>query len=153
VSRHGGGRRGGFPGGMGGMGGGGGMDPQKMLQAAQAQQAEMQKAQEGLEKQLAEKTADGAAGGGMVTVVATAGMEIRSIKIDPSVIPAAGDTSGKEMLEDLVAAAVTAALKKAKNLREEAQAEFQQKQMQQMLGGMGLGGMGGLGDLGKLLGM
>jgi DNA-binding YbaB/EbfC family protein len=120
-----------------------GFDPQKMLASAQA-------GQEALEKELSSKTVEANAGGGMVSAVATAGLDVRSIKIDPSVIPAAGDQGGKEMLEDLVAAAVNAALKKAKQLREEAQAEFQQKQLQQMLGG--LGGMGGLGDLGKLLG-
>jgi DNA-binding protein YbaB len=145
----GGGRRGGFPGGMGGMGGGGGggglppgFDPEKMLGPMKAQL-------EDLEKQLGERTTDGASGGGKVSVVASAALEVRSFKIDPSVVPAPGDQGGKEMLEDLVAAAVNAALKKAKVMREEAQAEFQQKQIQQMLGG--LGGAGGL-DLGKLLG-
>lgn len=146
MGRPGGGRRGGFPGGMGG-GMPPGFDPQKMLQSSLAN---AQAGQEALEKELAAKTVEANAGGGMVAAVATAGLDIRSVKIDPSVIPASGDQSGKEMLEDLVAAAVNAALKKAKVVRDEAQAEFQQKQLQQMLGG--LGGAGGLGDLGKLLG-
>lgn len=145
MARPGGGRRGGgggFPG--GGLGGvPPGFDPEKMLGPMKAQL-------EQLEKALGEKTTDGAAGGGMVTVIATAALDLRSIKIDPSVVPAPGDQGGKEMLEDLVTAAANAALKKAKALREEAQAEFQQKQIQQMLGGLG-GGAGGL-DLGKLLG-
>src|SRR5204863_7243739 len=104
MGRPGGGRRGGgFPGGGGGGGGGlpPGFDPEKMLGPMKAQMDQ-------LEKQLAEKTVEGAAGGGMVTVIATAALDLRSIKIDPSVLPAAGDQGGKEMLEDLIAAAATA---------------------------------------------
>lgn len=135
-----GGFRGGPPGGMGGGGGGGGFDPMKMLGAAQEQ---AKKAAEDLEKELAQKTVEGASGGGMVTATATATLELRSVKIDPSVI----DKAEKDMLEDLVVAAVNAALKKAKDIQTAAQAEMQAKQVQQMLGGMG-----GLGDIGKLLG-
>jgi DNA-binding YbaB/EbfC family protein len=140
-----GGFRGGPPGGGGGGGGmgGGGFDPMKMLGAAQEQ---AKKAAEDLEKELAQKTVDGASGGGMVTATVTATLELRSVKIDPSVI----DKAEKDMLEDLVVAAVNAAIKKAKDIQTAAQAEMQAKQVQQMLGGMG--GMGGLGDIGKLLG-
>jgi DNA-binding YbaB/EbfC family protein len=147
VAKPGGGRRGGgFPGGGGGGGGGfpGGMDPMKMLGAAQEN---AKKAAEELEKELGQKTCDGAAGGGMVHCTVSATLEVRSVKIDPSVI----DKAEKDMLEDLVVAAVNAALKKAKDVQAAAQAELQQKQIQQMLGGMG--GMGGLGDIGKMLGM
>jgi DNA-binding YbaB/EbfC family protein len=140
-----GGFRGGPPGGMGpggmGPGGmGGGFDPMKMLGAAQEQ---AKKAAEDLEKELAQKTVDGASGGGMVSATVTATLELRSVKIDPSVI----DKNEKDMLEDLVVAAVNAALKKARDIQTAANAEMQAKQVQQMLGGMG-----GLGDLGKLLG-
>jgi nucleoid-associated protein EbfC len=82
----------------------------------------------------------------MVTATVTATLELRSVKIDPSVV----DKAEKDMLEDLVVAAVNAALKKAKDIQAAAQAEMQAKQVQQMLGGMG--GMGGLGDIGKMLG-
>ena len=73
-------------------------------------------------------------------------MEVRSIKLDPSVI----DPNDTEMLEDLLTAAVNVALKKAKAMQEEAQAG----QLGNMMGGMGLGGPGGGGmpDLSQLLG-
>jgi len=118
----------------------GGLDPMKMLSGAQEQ---AKKAAEELEKELAQKTCEGASGGGMVNATVTATLELRSINIDPSVI----EKSEKDMLEDLVVAAVNAAMKKAKEIQNAAQAEMQAKQVQQMLGGMG-----GLGDLGKLLG-
>ncbi|HZV02967.1 MAG TPA: YbaB/EbfC family nucleoid-associated protein [Planctomycetota bacterium] len=132
--------RGGFRGGPPGGGGMGGFDPMKMLGAAQEQQ---KKAAEELEKELAQKTLEGAAGGGMVQCVVSGTLDVRSIKLDPSVV----DKAEKDMLEDLVVAAVNAALKKAKELQAQAQAEMAQKQIQQMLGGMG-----GMGGLEKLLG-
>ena len=113
-----------MPGGMGG-GGAGGFDPMKMLEGATAG---AKKAAEELEKELATKTCEGAAGGGMVSAVVTGTLDLRSIKIDPSVI----DKAEKDMLEDLVVAAVNAATKKAKELQAAAQAELQQKQIQQM---------------------
>jgi DNA-binding YbaB/EbfC family protein len=129
---------GGIPGMPGGLG-----DMMGMLQKAQ-QQAEQMKQR--MEAELKEKTVEGTTGGGMVTVTATGGLEIRSIKIDKSVI----DPEDTEMLEDLLTAAVNVALKKAKELQGEAQAS----QLTNMMGGMGLGGAGGGGmpDLGSLLG-
>jgi DNA-binding YbaB/EbfC family protein len=125
---------GGMPGDLGGMMG--------MFQQAQ-QHAEAMKAK--IDAELKEKTVEGSTGGGMVTVVATGGMEIRSVKIDGSVI----DPNDTEMLEDLLTAAVNVALKKAKGLQEEAQTQ----QLGNMLGGLGgLGGGGGMPDLGSLLG-
>jgi hypothetical protein len=113
-----------------------------MIQKAQ-QQAEQMKVK--MEADLKEKVVEGSTGGGMVTVTATGGMEIRSIKIDGSVI----DPDDTEMLEDLLTAAVNVALKKAKGLQEEAQSS----QLGNMLGGMGMGGgAGGMPDLGSLLG-
>src|SRR5690606_36315397 len=98
-----------------------------------------------MEAELKDKTVEGSTGGGMVTVVATGGLEVRAVKIDPSLL----SPGEKDMLEDLVAAAVNVALKKAKALQEEAQ----QNELGSMLGGMGLGGPGGgMPDLGKLSG-
>ena len=57
-------------------------------------------------KQLAEETVEGKAGDGRVTVVANCVQEIKSIKIDPAVV----DPNDPGMLEDLVTAAVNAAL-------------------------------------------
>jgi nucleoid-associated protein EbfC len=66
-------------------------------------------------KELAEQTVEGQAGDGRVKVVATGSGEVRSIKISPEVI-AAGDVG---MMEDLVAAAVNAALSQARQLSEQ----------------------------------
>jgi DNA-binding YbaB/EbfC family protein len=66
-------------------------------------------------KELAEQTVEGQAGDGRVKVVATGSGEVRSIKIAPEVI-AAGDVA---MMEDLVAAAVNAALSQARQLSEQ----------------------------------
>jgi nucleoid-associated protein EbfC len=57
-------------------------------------------------KQLAEETVEAKAGEGRVTVVANCVQEIRSIKIDKSAI----DPNDPGMLEDLITAAVNAAL-------------------------------------------
>ena len=63
-------------------------------------------------KQLSEETVEGKAGDGRVVVVATATQEIKSIKIDKAVL----DPNDPSMLEDLVTAAVNAALTQAKEL-------------------------------------
>ena len=79
------------------------MDMNKMLEQVQQMQAQMQKAQEELKNETVQATA----GGGMVTVTATGGGEIREIKIDPKAI----DPDDPEMLSDLVLAAVNEALR------------------------------------------
>ena len=87
-----------------------GMDMNKMLEQVQQMQAQMQKAQE----ELKNETVEASAGGGMVTVTATGGGEIKSIKIDPKAI----DPNDPEMLEDMVVAAVNEALRSAQGLIE-----------------------------------
>lgn len=111
--------RGGLPGmGMGGMSGGmGGL------------MSQMQKLQEEMEKTqaaLADEEVTASVGGGAVTVVATGGQEIRSITIKPEVV----DPEDVEMLQDLVLAAVSDALKKGKELAEQ--------RMGSLTGGLGL---------------
>ena len=101
-----------------------GMDMNKMLQQVQQMQAEMAKAQE----ELAGETVEASVGGGMVTVTATGGGEIVSVKIKPEAI----DPDDPETLEDLVLAGVNQALKNAQDL------------MQSRLGGA-IGDLGGLG--------
>jgi len=86
------------------------MDMNKMLEQVQQMQAQMQKAQE----ELKNETVEASAGGGMVTVTATGGGEIKSIKIDPKAI----DPNDPEMLEDMVVAAVNEALRSAQGLIE-----------------------------------
>jgi len=87
-----------------------GMDMSKMLEQVQQMQAQMQQAQE----ELKNETVEASAGGGMVTVTATGGGEIKSIKIDPKAI----DPNDPEMLADMVVAAVNEALRSAQSLIE-----------------------------------
>ena len=84
---------------------------QDMLRQAQM----MQKKMASLQEELKTREVEGAAGGGMVVVRATGGQQVLSVTIDKSVVEA-GDV---EMLQDLVLAAVTEALKKAKVMVEE----------------------------------
>lgn len=75
---------------------------------------------EGLKESLAEERVEASAGGGMVTVVMNGKMEVLSIKIDPEVINA----DDPEMLETLVAAAVSETNKKAQLLVKEKMIEM-----------------------------
>jgi DNA-binding YbaB/EbfC family protein len=68
-----------------------------------------------LQEELADKTVEATAGGGMVTAVANGKREIVSITIDPEVV----DPEDLEMLQDLVQAAVNDALTRAKAMESE----------------------------------
>jgi DNA-binding YbaB/EbfC family protein len=74
-----------------------------ILKQAQKMQEELQKAQE----RLAQEEVTGEAGGGMVKITMNGRHEVRRVEIDPSLM---GDD--REMLEDLIAAAVNAAVQK-----------------------------------------
>ena len=82
-----------------------------LLKQAQQFQAKMAKLQE----ELGERTVEASAGGGMVAVVANGKQEILSVTIDREVI----DPDEKEMLQDLIMAAVNDAMNKAKNMMQE----------------------------------
>jgi DNA-binding YbaB/EbfC family protein len=84
-----------------------------IMQQAQKMQENFQQAQE----ELAAMEVIGEAGGGLVQVVMTGGREVRSVKIDDSLV---GDD--KEMLEDLVAAAVNAAVQRVGEKMQESMA-------------------------------
>ena len=86
------------------------MDFEKLMRQAQQMQQQMAKAQE----ELAAETVEASAGGGIVTVKATGGMEITEIKISPQAI----DPNDPELLEDTVLAAVNEALRSARSLVE-----------------------------------
>jgi len=73
-----------------------------MMKQAQKMQEDMQKAQE----EIANMEVEGQAGGGMVKVSMNGRHELRSVSIDESVM------DDKEMIEDLVAAAVNDAVRK-----------------------------------------
>lgn len=75
----------------------------KLMQQAQKMQEQMQQAQE----EIAGMEVEGAAGGGMVKVTMSGRHEVRRVTIDDSLM---GDD--REMLEDLVAAAINDAVQK-----------------------------------------
>jgi len=79
-----------------------------LVKQAQEMQARMAKIQE----ELGQKTVEGSAGGGMVQVTVNGQFNLVAVKIEPSVI----NHSEKEMLEDLVLAAVNDGMRKARDL-------------------------------------
>jgi len=83
----------------------------QIMKQAQQFQAKIAKLQE----ELGDQTVTASAGGGMVTVVANGRQEIVSIAIDPEVI----DPEDREMLQDLVTAAVNDGLARAKEMMNE----------------------------------
>lgn len=98
------------------------MNIKKMMQQAQQMQAQMLEAQ----NQLAEKTVTATAGGGKVTVIATAAGDVLSIKINKDVV----DPEDVEMLEDLILTGVKKAIEEGKALA--------QSEMGKVTSGMGL---------------
>lgn len=92
------------------------LNMQGMLKQIQKMQADMAKVQAELEN----KTVTEDSGGGMVKVVANGKKEIISINIDEEIVKS-GD---KEMLEDLIVAAVNKALQSAGKMAEEEMANI-----------------------------
>jgi DNA-binding YbaB/EbfC family protein len=82
-----------------------------------------------MQASLKEKMVEGTAGGGMVTTYFNGQQELVSVKIDKSVV----DPDDVEMLEDLVAAAVTQGLKQSRELAE--------REMARVTGGLNLPGL------------
>lgn len=85
-----------------------------LMKQAQMMQENMKKAQD----QLAQTEVEGQAGAGMVKVQMTCAHDIRRVSIDPSVM------DDREMLEDLIAAAVNDAMRRAEALSQEKMAGF-----------------------------
>jgi nucleoid-associated protein EbfC len=96
-----------------------------IMKQAQKMQAQMARMQE----ELAARTVEASAGGGMITVVASGKQEIVSIKIEPEVI----DAGDREMLQDLVVAAVNEALRKSQ--------EMVSEEMKKITGGLNIPGL------------
>lgn len=96
-----------------------------MMKQAQKLQAKMLKMQE----ELAEKTVEATAGGGMVRVVANGRQQIVSILLEKEVV----DPGDLEMLQDLVLAAVNDALAKSQ--------EMVSEEMGKLTGGMKIPGL------------
>jgi DNA-binding YbaB/EbfC family protein len=85
-----------------------------LMQQAQKMQEEMQKAQE----ELARMEVTGEAGGGLVKVTMTGKHAVRRIQIDPSLL------EDREMLEDIVTAAVTDAVNRVAATMQERMSEM-----------------------------
>ncbi len=108
---------------------GGGMpDLSQLLEQAQAMQHQLMEAQAA----AAEQVVEGVAGGGVVKVTVTGGMDFQSVTIDPQAV----DPEDVEMLQDLVLAAIHDAVARVNELQQDS------------LGGLGgaLGGMLGGGQ-------
>ena len=80
-----------------------------LMKQAQKMQADMQKAQE----EIASMEVSGQAGGGMVSVVMTGRHDLKRVSIDDGVM------DDKEMLEDLIAAAVNDAVRQLEQVQQE----------------------------------
>ena len=96
-----------------------------LMKQAQQMQEKLLKMQE----ELATRTIEASAGGGMVTVTVNGKSEVMSIKIEKEVV----DPEDVDMLEDLVAAAVNEALRKAQ--------EMMQEEMSKVTGGLKIPGL------------
>lgn len=81
-----------------------------LMKQAQAMQENLHRAQE----ELAKIEVTGTAGGGLVTVTMTCRHDVRSVRIDPSLMQ-----DDKEVLEDLIAAAVNDAVRKIERASQE----------------------------------
>lgn len=93
-------------GGMGGLG--------NLMKQAQQMQENMQK----MQAKIAEMEVEGASGAGLVKVVMTGKHDVKRVSIDPSLLADSSD-DGKEMLEDLVAAAVNDAVRRVEAMVQE----------------------------------
>jgi DNA-binding YbaB/EbfC family protein len=95
----------------------------KQAQALQSKLAELQAEAE-------RKTVEASAGGGMVTAVVNGKLHVLKIQIDPQVV----STGDREMLEDLVRAAVNEAIRKAQQIMAD--------EMTKLTGGLRIPGLG-----------
>jgi nucleoid-associated protein EbfC len=100
------------------------------------QAAQLQSKMQAMQEELGNVEVEGIAGGGMVSVRMTAKMEVKAVKIDPSLMK----PEEREIVEDLVVTALADARRKAE--------VAMQEKMQSLAGGLGLppGLLGGLGS-------
>lgn len=82
----------------------------QLMRQAQEMQATMQKAQE----ELASTEVEGQSGGGMVKVTMTCKHDVRRVSIEPNLVG-----EDKDMLEDLIAAAINDANRKVEQTVQE----------------------------------
>jgi DNA-binding YbaB/EbfC family protein len=96
-----------------------------LMRQAQALQERMAKLQE----EAGNKTVQGSAGGGMVTVTANGRQEVLSVTLDPEIVK----SQDQEMLQDLIVAGVNDALKKAQAMMAD--------EMKSVTGGLNIPGL------------
>lgn len=101
------------------------MGMEEILRQAQQVQERLAKLQE----ELADRTVEASAGGGMVTVVATGRQEVLSVRIEKEVV----SPEELELLQDLVRGAVNEALSLSKRMAAD--------EMSKITGGMNLPGL------------
>jgi DNA-binding YbaB/EbfC family protein len=89
----------------------------------------MQKRMAQLQQELEERRIEASVGGGMVTAVVSGKQQLISLTIDPKAV----DPDDVEMLQDLVVAAVSEALKQSQQLAQE--------EMAKITGGMNIPGL------------
>ncbi|HLH46829.1 MAG TPA: YbaB/EbfC family nucleoid-associated protein [Acidimicrobiales bacterium] len=94
------------------------------LGALFSQLGQMRESIHAAQESATSQVVEGSAGGGVVRVVGTGGLDVQAVLIDPSVV----DPGDVEMLQDLVLAAVRDLIDKAQALQSQA------------LGGLDLGG-------------
>ena len=97
----------------------------KMMKQAQQLQNKMEKLQE----EMADKTIEASAGGGMVKAVANGRQQIVSVSIEKEVV----DPEDVEMLQDLIVAAVNDALSQSQQMVSD--------EMSKLTGGMNIPGL------------
>jgi nucleoid-associated protein EbfC len=85
-------------------------DLSQLMQQAQHMREQM----EYLQKGLAEQSVEGSAGGGMVKVTMTGAQQVTAVSIDPAALE-----EDRDMLQDLIVAAVNSAIEKSKALAQE----------------------------------
>ncbi|MFH0964797.1 MAG: YbaB/EbfC family nucleoid-associated protein [Planctomycetota bacterium] len=93
------------------------------------QAQKIKKEMEAVQEDLARREVEASAGGGMVTVRVNGRRELLSVRIDPAVI----NSDDREMLEDLVVAAVNEGLRRAEEMFKE--------EMAKLTGGLPLPGL------------
>ena len=90
------------------------------------QAAQLQSKMQAMQEELANIEVEGTSGGGLVAVRMTAKMEVKAVKVDPSLMKA----DEVEILEDLLVTALNDARRKAEIAMQE--------KMQSLTGGLGL---------------
>ena len=83
-------------------------DFSQLLQLGQQMQGRITQ----MQTELTQRTVTGTSGGGMVTVIADGKGQVRSVKIDKSIV----EDGDVEMIEDLVTAAVSDAQRRAEEM-------------------------------------